>query len=361
MSERPEIYKKVREKLDELGFGYTATESGVEYKLIEQLFTVEEAEWFVILSYKLETTAQIAAKKGTDIAAAEKMLEQMAKNGLIFRVRKGGEVYYRAVPLIHGLYEFNIPRADASWITPMFEHIISGGLANRIIGTDTPFYRAVPLKESLDSVDGMLPYDNAEGIIEGNDKIAVAPCMCRLAKMKMGIEITEEMDTCLCFGEFADYYVENHMARYIGKDEAFQLVRRGVKAGRIIQVINSKTPEMMCSCSAKSCGILDVVRAFEGEAKAFLGNYYSETNPDKCNGKCFDICSAKCNLDARLPLDGKAVTDTAKCVGCGLCVVACPKKAINMHRKPEDKIYEPPKDAWEGYQRMNDYVRKHNL
>lgn len=356
-----EAYVKVREKLDELGFGYTATESGVEYKLIEQLFTIEEAEWFAEMSYDLENPAQIAARKGVDVESAEKMLEQMAKNGLIFRVRKGNEVYYRVVPLVHGIYEFNIPRANADWLGPMFEHLMGGGLGQRIIGTDTPFYRAVPIKESLDSTEGMLPYDNAEDIIARNEKIAVAPCMCRLAQLKLGAEITEEMDTCLCFGEFADYYAENHMARYIGKDEAYSIVRRGVKAGRIIQVFNSREPEMMCSCSAQSCGIIGVVKAFEGEAKSFLSNYYTQTDETKCNGKCVEICKSKCNLDARSLEDGKLAVNQEKCVGCGLCVVACPKKAISMRKKPAAKIYEPPVDAWASFQKMNDYVHKHKL
>ena len=48
------IYEKLRIRLDELATGYPETESKVEIRLLERLFTEEEAELFLQLSPILE-------------------------------------------------------------------------------------------------------------------------------------------------------------------------------------------------------------------------------------------------------------------------------------------------------------------
>jgi RnfABCDGE-type electron transport complex B subunit len=47
-----------------------------------------------------------------------------------------------------------------------------------------------------------------------------------------------------------------------------------------------------------------------------------------CNG--FGDCIAACNYGAISIIDGVAKIDCSKCIGCGLCVIACPKKVITM-------------------------------
>jgi Fe-S-cluster-containing hydrogenase component 2 len=57
-------------------------------------------------------------------------------------------------------------------------------------------------------------------------------------------------------------------------------------------------------------------------------------------------------MDAIALTDGIAAVDLDRCIGCGLCVTTCPTEAIALIRKPEDRIYEPPKSAIETYIRI---------
>jgi Fe-S-cluster-containing hydrogenase component 2 len=47
--------------------------------------------------------------------------------------------------------------------------------------------------------------------------------------------------------------------------------------------------------------------------------------------------------------DGVAVVDSARCIGCGLCVTGCTAEAVRLERLPASEIVEPPEDfaAWE--------------
>ena len=54
------IYEKVAQVLDTLPNGYPATDSGVEIRLLEKIFTPEEADLFCDLRLTFETPEQIA-------------------------------------------------------------------------------------------------------------------------------------------------------------------------------------------------------------------------------------------------------------------------------------------------------------
>ena len=64
---------------------------------------------------------------------------------------------------------------------------------------------------------------------------------------------------------------------------------------------------------------------------------FSGVNVTDCSYGClgFGSCAAVCQQDAIHVVNGVAVVDRAKCVGCGLCVKACPRGLIEL--VPESK------------------------
>ena len=44
----------------------------------------------------------------------------------------------------------------------------------------------------------------------------------------------------------------------------------------------------------------------------------------------------------RITDDGKAEIDLDRCIGCGLCVTACPTEAMRLTPKPEEERRTPP-------------------
>ncbi len=57
-----DVYEQLRSRLDDLAVGFPETESKIEIRLLKQLFTEEEAEFFVQLHPMLESPADVAKR-----------------------------------------------------------------------------------------------------------------------------------------------------------------------------------------------------------------------------------------------------------------------------------------------------------
>lgn len=125
------------------------------------------------------------------------------------------------------------------------------------------FYNAVPCsREVVADNEIALPYDDFEAIVDKFDKIAVSPCQCRLSHKALGIPDPGDhpLETCITLGEEAEYYIENGIGREIDKKEALEILHRSVDCGMVIQVANSATTEVICSCHGDCCDISGLLR-----------------------------------------------------------------------------------------------------
>ena len=62
-----DTYERLRQRLDDLATGYPATESKIEIRLLERLFTEEEAELYLQLSPFLEKPQDVANRLKRDV------------------------------------------------------------------------------------------------------------------------------------------------------------------------------------------------------------------------------------------------------------------------------------------------------
>ena len=343
------MYERLRERLDDMAVGFPATESGVEMRILKKIFTESDAELFVKLRPIPESPKDIAERLGMETVPQADQLEEMAKKGLLFRVRKGEKVRYAAVPYVVGIYEFQLNHMDAEFARD-HEEYFETAFGKTIQGFQTPVLRTVPIDRNLVAEYPVAPFEDVLEILENQETIAVAPCVCRTTKDLTGERCDKPLENCFSFGSHAAYYVENGMGRYISKKEAKEIVVANEKAGLVMQPFNSKKAGGMCSCCGCCCGVLRGIKSLPVPADAVKSNYFAEVDADECTG-C-ETCIDRCQMDAITMVDDIAQIALARCIGCGLCITTCPTEALSLIKKADDQLYEPPQSGGETYIRI---------
>ena len=351
------IYRQLQRKLNTLGLGLPETDEGFELNYLEELFTLEEAEFALKMEVGPQTPAQVAESMSISLEEASDSLEAMAKRSILFRLRDEETLTYNLLPVIHGFLEFSIDRLTYGIARNFSKHYMKG-MGARFYGSSEPLFRILPVNPDL--VDGMecLEIDDYEAILRKQDKIAVTACFCRMSS-NMNPKATgcahnrDYSEHCIVLGDFADFYVSNGNGRYITLGEALSHMRKCETEGNVVEVLNTGNVEVMCSCCPCCCGVIKALTLFGGPATQYLSNYQTNFNQSLCIncGKC----SRRCFVSAIKEDDeGKVAVDLDQCIGCGLCVSVCPTKALKLCRKPDSETYIPPKNS---AMELYDYVR----
>jgi len=347
------IYEDLRQKLDGMSKGFPKSKGGAEYRALKALFTPEDAEYAVALTAEFETPAQVAARMGRDVETVAAKLQDMSKRGLIYRLRQEKKTEYRFMPWIVGIWEYQVNKGSLNLdlLTAIRQYFVQG-FGNTIWSGKTPLFRTLPVNTEAVSDSKVLPYDDVMKILEKKERFAVARCLCRQATAARGRQckhVNHPLETCLALDEWGDYLVENGDARYITREEAKALLNLNEKEGLVILTSNSsESIDFICSCCSCCCGALSVMNNFPSPSRELAGNYVCRLDTSLCikdNG-CF-ACTERCQVFAHRMVDGQVQYHQESCIGCGLCVSACPAKALRLEVKSHDKINEPPKTTWE--------------
>jgi len=346
----PGVYHRLREQLDQYSFGFPATQSGVEIKILKKLCTEKEAEIFLYLTLKPQEPEAIAREIDEDPQEMGKLLDTMADKGLIFRLRKGGSARYGAVPFVMGSYEFQLKDMDRE-LAELFEQYLNDALAQNFV-SQRGLLRTIPVNQSIDVSWPIAPYEDVRRIIKSMNRIAVAKCICRVQQGLLGEACGKPVETCFMFNAHADYYVERGMARWLSVEESLKIIDRCEEAGLVPQPYDSQSPGGMCNCCGDCCAMLRALRHHPRPSEIVTSNYYASPVPELCTG-C-GICLDRCQVDAITidDSDGCAVVDLDRCIGCGLCVTTCEAEAMRLYLKPEKERFGPPTTAWETMVRM---------
>ncbi len=338
----PDVYEMLAQHLDDLPGGFPSTDSGVELRILRRLFTPDEAELALNLTPIPEKSEVIASRAEIDTREAAQRLEEMARKGLIYSIEREGRLpKYMANQFIVGIWEFNVNRLDVDFIRDVQEYIpVLFDEAWKV-----PQLRTIPVGRSLTPENVVLPHEQAEQLVQAQDKFVVAPCICRRehTMIKKGCDRPEE--TCLIFGTAADYYLRNRLGREIDLEETLEILDAAEEAGFVLQTSNAKKAVNICLCCGCCCQVLKNLKRHPQPASLVSSPFVAAVNLDTCEG-CGD-CVDRCQMEA-LELDEDTVAlDVDRCIGCGLCVTTCPTESLALVRKPESEQPEVPQNMIE--------------
>lgn len=344
-----DVYGRLRERLDDFASGYPTTESGIEIRILKELFTEDEAEFFLKLSPLLETPEEAAKRLDRNPAETAELMECMARKGLIFRLRKGKTSRYGAVPFVPGIYDFQLATMGQGFAQDMQDYF-EEGMGRTIQGHKTPIMRPIPINRELVVKWPIAPYEDVLKIIDEQEVIALAPCVCRIKNGLLDKSCGKSLETCFMFGSNGKYYVDNGMARFIDKEEAKKVIKKNDEEGLVMQPFNSQKAGVMCSCCGDCCEMLGSIKKQPVPSAAVKSNYFATVDAEECTG-C-ETCLDRCQMEAITIENDTAAIDLDRCIGCGLCVTTCPSEAAQLVKKAENEQYQPPKSKVEVFMQL---------
>ncbi|HQU33338.1 MAG: hypothetical protein B7Z68_10375 [Acidobacteria bacterium 21-70-11] len=340
------VFKRLAAKLDELPHGFPSAESGVELRILEKIFSPEDAEMALHLLPIPETVETISRRVAQPAETLRTVLDGMAERGQILVVRQDGDRLFMLAPFVIGIYEFQLNRMDAELAALCEEYVPT--LLRTVGGHKPALARVVPVNAHIDAHATILRTDSLREMLSHARSFRVAPCICRREQALLGSPCRHTSETCLAFSNLENAYEDMpSWGRTIGRDEAFAVLDLAEREGLVHSTYNVQRDQMfVCNCCACCCGFLRGVKEFGAPHLLVRSNYAAAIAANDCSG-CGE-CATRCPMDAIVARDdGYAVTD-ARCIGCGVCTVACPTAAIVLQPRPRPEQTTPPKTlvAW---------------
>jgi Pyruvate/2-oxoacid:ferredoxin oxidoreductase delta subunit len=339
------LYRRLQRHLDRMPVGFPPAPSGVEIRILERLFTPEEAGIALELSAIPEPAAAIRRRLGGRITLEElrRKLKDMAAKGVILSFPVAGEMRFGKRIFVIGMYE-----SQLKTLTPEFERDVrqyfEEAFGRALHTGKTPQLRIVPVNKRIAVDRGVTTYDRIRGHIEASPgPFGVIRCICR-----HGHDLTDEpcrqtklRDNCLMIGPAAQWAVESGNGQAATREEMLDLLDQADRDGLVLQPENTKAPMFVCCCCGCCCGVLRSAKRFPRPADFFSSNFYAVADADACES-C-GVCQTRCQMEAIASPEGKAVVDRSRCIGCALCLTTCPSGALRL--EAVDRPKEPPDDT----------------
>ncbi|MFZ2448150.1 MAG: 4Fe-4S binding protein [Syntrophobacteraceae bacterium] len=189
--------------------------------------------------------------------------------------------------------------------------------------------KVVPVSESFDAKQWVMPAEQVESILRNARSIALQKCMCRVHYSRCD----KPLEVCLVLNEPGDRFVEKGLARHIPLPEALEVLKRADETGLVHLSLYMPDHEVfaLCNCCPCCCHDLQILKLACRKDLVARSEYVAKTDPDECI-HC-GACAERCAFGAREIRDGELAYDESACLGCGLCVTVCPVEATVMRER----------------------------
>ncbi|MBY8992619.1 MAG: 4Fe-4S binding protein [Candidatus Lokiarchaeota archaeon] len=342
------IYRQLQQHLDTLPVGYPPAESGVDLRLLKQVFTPEEAKIASNLKYAyfndLESLDSIQLRfKSLGFKYTEEQLENhldnMAQKGAIMTLKVDNQKTYGNAMFIIGIFEYQVNKLTKQFAEDTDQYFKEAFMMGTGKIPSPAQLRTIPVGITIDHEVQIASFDDVKKIIENVEgPLGLINCVCRQAKEEIGhtCKTTSRKETCMGFGPMAQMYNDMGWGREISREEAIEILRKNEEDGLVIQPGNAQKTDFICSCCSCCCEGLSNIKLLPNPADVIPTNHYAEIDSDLCIG-C-GTCVDRCPMEAITLDDDISSISRLRCIGCGNCISVCDSGALSLTKKEKQEV-----------------------
>ena len=348
-----ESYRKLTERINLFPQGAPPTE--LLYRILEVLFTPQEAELVALLPIKpftAKTAAQIWKKPESE---ARNILEALASRGMMLDMdTRHGQEFVMPPPMA-GFFEFSMMRIgdhyDQKLLAELFYQYLNveEDFVKALFGTgETQLGRTYVNERALSAENTLhvLDYERASQVIETASHIGIGTCYCRHKAMHMHRNCDAPMDICMTFNSTAGSLIKHGIARRVEKAECLDLLKQAHDRNLVQFGENARERvSFICNCCGCCCEAMLAAKRFAVLNPIATTNFLPAIADDKCSGcmKCADVCPVEAMGmvsagDPKHHKRKKAKVNEDICLGCGVCVRVCDKGALSLKERTQRVI-----------------------
>ena len=348
-----ESYRKLSERINRFPQGAPPTE--LLFRILEVLFTPQEAELVALLPIKPFTAGTAAHIWRKTEAEARNILEALASRGMMLdmETRRGQE--FVMPPPMAGFFEFSMMRVgdhyDQKLLAELFHQYLNveEEFVKALFGTgETQVGRAFVNEQALSAENTLhvLDYERASQVIETASHIGVGTCYCRHKAMHLNRNCDAPMDICMTFNSTAGSLIKHGIARRVDKAECHDLLKQAHDRNLVQFGENARERvSFICNCCGCCCEAMLAAKRFAVLNPIATTNFLPAVVEEKCSGcmKCADVCPVEAMGmvsagDPKHHKRKKAKVNEEICLGCGVCVRVCDKQALRLTERTQRVI-----------------------
>ncbi|MFX0052653.1 MAG: ATP-binding protein [Candidatus Hermodarchaeota archaeon] len=335
-------YERLADTLDKIPNGYTKTEDGTHIRVLQWIYTPEEADLSSKMKLKGETAKELAVRLNIPINGLEEKLETMYAKGQIYAINSSRGRRYGLIPFVVGIYEEQLNSMDQKF-AQLIEEYFDKSKYKDLFGTEPAIFKVIPINRVIKPELEIYPYEIAEEIINQSNSWGIRECVCKKQQELLHKPCKYPTKVCLNFSHKEKAFVKSRLTKTITKGEALEYLRQAEEAGLIHCTMNiQKRHQYICNCCTCCCGVLRGLTVRNQTHSFVKSNFIMTVDEELCIG-C-EICIDRCQFDALEVVDDVCTVDLKKCVGCGVCAISCSEEAlILVDRDPSEKT-KPLKD-----------------
>ena len=202
----------------------------------------------------------------------------------------------------------------------------------------TPVLRAIPIDKTIHPEEKTFSAEEAHQFILGlqTEDLQLVPCPCRTRTEKLDIRECRDrfpIGNCIFIDGAARHFEKLGMGSRVTKGQAIQYLDDMVERGLVATTQNHVAGRfgVMCLCCGCCCSNVRGRTVWDNPT-AVLPSPFIPIAGDECV-QC-ETCIDRCMLGALqlVEEEEKVVVDAEKCIGCGVCAIACPTEALKLHR-----------------------------